>query len=481
MRVHRLLAIPVVTCLVALAIPGAGAARVEPPRPHVNGIDSTAQDAASARAAVQGQDEHSPNARRLANIPRSSEFRFNDPAQGGNFQSDLAFKGNLAVAGNYNGFRVIDIKNPARPKVVRDVWCPGPQNDVSIWGDAIVLSVDTPLTGTGCTAGPAAAPFQNAWEGLRIFSLKQILAAKPSSDGFTRVEPKGAVYTDCGSHTHTGIPAGDKVLLYVASYPLRSGPTCGPRTSPTDPWDPLHKKISIVEMPLTNPAGARLLKYVPVNVPTWNLLPAPFNPMQGCHDFQVYPAKKLAAAACSSVGQLWDISDPRNPRTLSYKWQVDQPQVEFYHSAAFTWDGKVVIFGDESINQTCDDGSGSGRLYFHDAKTGRLLGTFNIPRKQGTYCSAHLFQVLKTARGYRLVASWYTGGVTVVDFTNPAKAKEIAYYDPALLSATDEGLWSAYPYNGFVYSNGYERGFDSYLIGPAIRGARFSTLNPQTQ
>jgi hypothetical protein len=482
-NIRHLLTLSAAALLVGVgAVPGAAAAPGAPPKPHVQGIDANAPGRAASRSVAPGQDEHSPNARRFANIPRSSEFRFNDPAQGGSFQSDLAFIGHLAIAGNYNGFRIIDIRNPARPRVVRDVWCPGAQNDVSIWGDSLVASVDQPLTGTGCGAGPAAAPFDKAWEGLRVFSLKQILAKKPDADGFTRVAPKGAVYTDCGSHTHTGIPDGKRVVLYVSSYPLRSGATCGPRRGPGDTWDPLHKKIAIVELPLANPAGMRLLKYAPINVPTWNLLPPPsFNPMQGCHDIQVFPARKLAAAACASVGQLWDISDPANPRTLSFKWQVDEPQVEFYHSAAFTWDGKVTIFGDESVNQTCDDGSGSGRLYFHDTRTGKLLGTFNIPRPQGTYCSAHLFQVLKTHKGYRLVSSWYTGGLTVVGFTDPAHAKEIAYYDPALVSPDDEGLWSAYPYNGFVYSNGLDRGFDSYIVGPAVRGARYSVLNPQTQ
>jgi hypothetical protein len=99
------------------------------------------------------------------------------------------------------------------------------------------------------------------------------------------------------------------------------------------------------------------------------------------------------------------------------------------------------------------------------------------------YCSAHLFNVLKTDEGYRLVAAWYSGGVTVVDFTDPSAASEIAYYDFAPLEAVDtEGLWSAYGYNGFVYSNGLYRGFDSLFIPQARAGAKkLSTLNPQTQ
>jgi hypothetical protein len=82
----------------------------------------------------------------LAHLDRSS------PAT----QSDLAFIGRYALAGNYNGFRVIDVSRPRRPVVVRDVWCPGPQNDISVWGDAIVVSIDSVRTSPGCTGAPAS-------------------------------------------------------------------------------------------------------------------------------------------------------------------------------------------------------------------------------------------------------------------------------------------------------------------------------------
>jgi hypothetical protein len=199
---------------------------------------------AAAPAQASPEDQHSPQAKALANIPRSSDFRWNDPARGRNFQSDLAFEGHLAIAGNYNGFRVINISDPAHPSVVRDVWCPGPQNDVSIWGDVIVASVDDVLTSPACgslRAVPQTDP--NGWEGLRIFSLKQVLATQPDPDGFTRVRPVGSVFTKCGSHTHTGIPDGNRIIVYVASYSLRSGPRCGPekrrhiRLRPVPPAD----------------------------------------------------------------------------------------------------------------------------------------------------------------------------------------------------------------------------------------------------
>ena len=46
-----------------------------------------------------------------------------------------------------------------------------------------------------------------------------------------------------------------------------------------------------------------------------------------------------------------------------------------------------------------------------------------------------------------LVNAWYTGGVNVIDFSNPTKLKETAFYDT--IEAT--GTWSAYPYTGPMF------------------------------
>ena len=44
-------------------------------------------------------------------------------------------------------------------------------------------------------------------------------------------------------------------------------------------------------------------------------------------------------------GQIWDISDLEHPRTVG---RVFNPNVEFFHSATFSYDGRRVIFGDEA-------------------------------------------------------------------------------------------------------------------------------------
>ncbi len=62
-----------------------------------------------------------------------------------------------------------------------------------------------------------------------------------------------------------------------------------------------------------------------------------------------------------------------------------------------------------------------------------------------------------------MVQAWYQGGISVFDFTNAKKPKEIAWFDRGPLS--DErlilgGSWSAYWYQGHIYSNDIQQGFD---------------------
>ena len=448
------------------------------------------EDGDTHSAAHTSPGGNSTNMHRKAFVPKSS-------AQ---FQSDLAFQGNLLFAGNYNGFRIIDIKSPSNPSVIADVWCPGEQGDISVWGDLVVVSVDQVLTGPSCGALPATTTTADGnWEGLRFFSVEDVLATPTGPDGFKRPQPLATVYLDCGSHTHTGYPAGDTLFVYNSSYALRSGPTCGPENASAKGYDPLHGKIGIVEVPLDDPADFSVSYHMLDSaVVPWNLISGPgFNPMRACHDIQVDVANQMAAAACASVGQVWDLSDPMSPQTL---WTTDQPEVQFYHSALFSEDRETVIFGDEIIIGHCNDGTGSGQLWFHDSGDGTLLSAHQTPRNQagpegGTYCSAHLFNNIPTNKGNVLVASWYSAGTAVVDYSDPANPKEIGFFDPADTATTLTSTWAAYWYNGLIYTNdgtgrvgtdrSWSRGVDVFLLSDKVKAAasakKLSELNPQTQ
>jgi hypothetical protein len=127
-------------------------------------------------------------------------------------------------------------------------------------------------------------------------------------------------------------------------------------------------------------------------------------------------------------------------------------------------------------------------LFFFRARTGEPLGTLLHPRPQTQFenCTWHNYNVVPTDRRYVLVSGNYQSGISVVDFTDPANAREIAFADPAPLSATSlivGGDWSTYWYDGRIYQSDIRRGLIVWnLSDPAVAGARkLGHLNPQTQ
>lgn len=391
--------------------------------------------------------------------------------------SDLAFWGQTVYAGNYDGFRVLDVSDPETPQLLADVDCPGAQHDVSVWQHLVFLSVDAPRTGPGCdsTAITSGAP---GWEGIRIFDVMD-----PRAPVMV-----GSVATDCGSHTHTLLPDPEngRVLLYVSSYPasaLGNSPHGNRCHRATLDGGQGHSKISVVEVPLALPFAARV-----VSEPRFDLADHDgIAGLRGCHDVTVFVELRLATAACLSEAQLWDISDPVNPRTLT---RIDNPAVEFWHSASFTWDGRLVIFGDEAGGGSeprcrASDPTTTGALWFYDvaglaAGHTTPVGHWKTPRVQGdaANCTTHNYNVVPVLGRYVLVAASYAAGTSVVDFTDPSASREIAHMD-----GHGANTWSSYWYDGFVYANDSGRGVDVMLLSDQARaGARkLGRLNPQTQ
>jgi hypothetical protein len=407
---------------------------------------------------------------READLNRNMELLANLPNAATN--SDLAFWGDLAFAGDYQGFRVIDVSEPSAPVVLASVRCPGAQGDVSVWGTLLFRSIDRPQTSDRCE-GRNVRGTAVGFEGIRIFDV-----GDPAAPRFVK-----AVATDCGSHTHTLVPdlGNGRVLLYVSSFP---SPPLGPTPYGTDCQRLLedgsqgHSKISIVEVPLADPGAARV-----VAEPYLQLSDFRKAGHRGCHDITVFLELRRAAAACLSEGQIWDISDRAAPRILE---RVDKKGVSIWHSAAFTWDGTRVLFGDES------GGGGAPRCKVEDAHTvgavwiyalanpASPLGSFKISRPQTGNCTAHNFNLVPVPGRDVLVSAWYTGGTSVADVSDPAAAVELGFYAAQSPAAN---TWSSYWYDGYVYANDIARGVDvlRFTGEEAVTGIRFGRLNPQTQ
>lgn len=420
----------------------------------------------------QGPDNYSKNTKLLANLA---------PAAGTTTQSDLAFDGKLAYAGNYQGFRVIDISDPENPSLVADFRCNGAQSDVSVYRGLLFQSVDAPQSHGGCdsTSSGITAATPGMFEGIRIFDV-----SNPANPVHLT-----SVRTDCGSHTHTLVPdpANNRAFLYVSSYPL-GGAAQGPNCKRAEDGGG-HNKISIVEVPLDNPTGASVSPYFLDGDTQWATYLGAFT-FRACHDISVFTELKRAAAACMSEGQIWDISDPAKPQFVRrYDNPAVKPEnIDLFHSATFSWDGKVVAFGDESggggAARCVDPDSDQGRIWFVDAATGDELGSYKIPRSVETTCTMHNFNFLPLPDGKKvLVSSAYSGGTTVVDVdkllagASEADA-EIGYAQPHRANA-----WSSYWYNGHVYANDITRGLDVFLVGDKARAGakKLPYLNPQTQ
>jgi hypothetical protein len=406
--------------------------------------------------------------------------------------TDMAFWGTTALLGRLDqsspagpgGFRIMNIAEPAQPREAGEFTCPGDQSDLSVWKDLVVVSVDKP-TEPGCRPPTSTS----TWEGIRLVSI-----ANPQSPTVLK-----EISTDCGSHTNTVYPdpANNKLYVYVLSYPLAG--RYNPAQSLATCNAAGHHKISIVEVDLSNPGatGQDDVKTVDVGPSTI-----------GCHDVTFFMERKLAAAACLTESQIWDLADPANPRIIG---RIPDPRINIHHSTTFSNDGRTLVVGDELGGAAASPGCLSdkdtyGGLFFYDvsgekARAPARAGTYKLPQQVvSEFCTAHLFNVVprKDDRDV-LVSSWYAGATSVIDFTDPYAPRQIAYYIPSETTSPDEqpteaAAWASYWYNGYVFSNNFDedvnsiskrsRGLDVFKIDLASvnKGAvKLPRLNPQVQ
>jgi hypothetical protein len=219
-----------------------------------------------------------------------------------------------------------------------------------------------------------------------------------------------------------------------------------------------------------------------------------------CHDITVYSALGLAAGACSGNGILLDIKDPVHPKRLD---AVNDPNYSYWHSASFSNDGTKVVFTDEwggGLGARCrpNDPSKWGAdaiFHLHDDKL-TFASYYKLPAAQSDTenCVAHNGSLIPVPGRDIEVQAWYQGGVSVMDFTDAANPKEIAYFDrgpidPKMLVLGGE--WSAYWYNGNIYGSEIARGLDIFELTPtqfltqneidAAKTVRADVLNVQNQ
>jgi hypothetical protein len=225
----------------------------------------------------------------------------------------------------------------------------------------------------------------------------------------------------------------------------------------------------------------------------------PTGPTQ-CHDITVYPEIGLGAGACEGYGMLLDIRDPANPRRIA---AVADSNFSYWHSATFSNDGSKILFTDEwgggtqpKCRATDKPEWGANAIFTRAGTRLDFNSYYKISAAQTPQenCVAHNGSLIPIPGRDVMVQGWYQGGISVFDWTDPARPREIAYFDRGPADATKlipAGSWSAYWYNGVIVSSEIARGLDIFELLPsghlsqneidAAKTVRFAYKNTQGQ
>jgi hypothetical protein len=423
--------------------------------------------------------------------------------------TDFAFDGDRIYMGNYHGFLTFDVSS-GEPEHIGTVVCPGGQNDVSVHGDLLFMSVEANRARLDCGPGGVDGEVsEERFRGIRIFDISDI--SNPIQ--------VGAVQTCRGSHTHTIVPdPSDEGVIYI----YNSG-TSGVRPTeeldictggqPEENEETALYSIDVIKVPLAAPelsaivnrprifgdtdtgAIAALWRGGRAGVATQRTAQT-----NQCHDITVYPEYGLAAGACSGNGILLDISDPENPTRLD---DIFDPDMAYWHSANFSNDASKLIFTDEwgggvGARCTADSPANWGANIITTLEDGEINGQayFKLPTIQNETenCVAHNGSLVPVPGRDILAQSWYQGGLSLMDFTDPQNPFEIAYFDQGPVDGETLGVagyWSAYWHNGRIYASDIARGFQAFRLLPsehlseaeiaAAEQVIWGLNNPQTQ
>lgn len=406
----------------------------------------------------------------------------------GQANSDIAFQGNRAYQGNFQGFRILDISSPGNLRqILAYEDCQGSQGDVVVYGNILTRSWDAPAPANRTCDGEAVPP---GFEGLHVFDI-----SNPLDPDLVATVP-----TRCGSHTATGVPDPANNRLWIYNTPSYSAGNC--------PAGPPAAGIQVVEIPLNAPQNAAARQFEDAA------------PTIRCHDTGVILGDILRAACAGGDGiAVWtmdpaeggSLGDPRLEYVRDMR-NTGVPDFKVGHSAAWSNDGETLIVGHEpdgGVRARCQE-TGTvfqdptanyqvqtddmKSLFFLDSDTGATRGKWTLTRDQSRFenCTLHNYNVVPTDKGDWLVKGSYQSGISVLDFSDLSRVREIGYADPAPLSETTTptgaaavlgGDWSTHWYNGFIYQSDIARGAASWRFngGESFKAEKLNRLNPQTQ
>jgi hypothetical protein len=471
------------------------------------------------------------NIRLVSNSPTTEGFK-------GVTNSDLAFSRNWVFQGNYNGYQVWDITNPARPRLATSYLCPASQSDVSVYKNILFVSSENATGRTDCgTEADTAVVSQHRIRGIRIFDITDMNKPKYLAN----------VQTCRGSHTHTVVSDpkdANNIYIYISGSsqvrPEGELKGCADLSTENNP-NSSNFRIEVIKVPLADPSKATL-----VSAPRifQDLAAAPRaqarvsqdsaeqaaaaaarggagrggrggagggrggrggapqvrqGPTQ-CHDITVYPYIGLAGGACGGYGLLLDIRDVANPVRID---AAADSNYSFWHSATFSNDGSKILFTDEwggGSAPRCRASDkyewGANALFTIENRKMHFKSYYKMPAAQTSLenCVAHNGSLIPIPGREVMVQGWYQGGISVFDWSDISHPIEIAFFDRGPVDDTrlrSAGSWSIYWYNGLLVSSEINRGLDIFELQPsafltqneidAAKTVRHEFLNAQEQ
>jgi hypothetical protein len=432
---------------------------------------------AAPAAAEHASRPHTTNLRAMGHSPDFGSFLVPDGQRDAN--SDLAFQRNFVFHGDYDGFRIV--RGGPSPELNSRTRCNGDQGDIVVYKDVLVRAWNAPKDEPRNCDGTTVPP---GFEGMHIFDISNRkdpvlvgeveLSARPQADS-----------PGCGTHTLTLVPDGDRVVIYNATS--GGNDLLAPQDQECD-W------IDIVEVPLDDPGAASHLRREPLVGG------------HAAHDNGVILGDvNMLASASGHMSNVFDIGDNAIPggslEDPQFLYTIEEPGVcntggplcnGNWHSAAFTWDGEVIILGWEpggGAAPECEatDPPVKKSAFFYDAHTGAKLGQWTLPRPQSSEenCTIHNYNVVPLRNGrYVLVSGNYQAGTWVTEFTDPANPVTLGWSDPPPLVPTQlGGAWSSYWYNDHIYESEITKGLNVFrFTGKEARpDIHLRRLNPQTQ
>ncbi|HZI91033.1 MAG TPA: hypothetical protein VFD31_05330 [Thermoleophilaceae bacterium] len=420
---------------------------------------------ASAVSAAPPLDGKGQNIDLVANLALDPEAGVPGGANDRDFSSspaaaDLELAGDYAYVGSYSqGLVIVNISScddpsqPAKcqPFVQGALPCSGGQFDVQLSPDAniAVVAHESASSSKDCHKGE---------EGAQIVDISNKSAPREIafiSDHKSDGSASGEVVD--GAHNVTL----DWPNLYIDNY------------------TPTYPEIDVYS--LANPASPAKIGAINFNA----------NGKLGPHDSipnHRPDGKNLLYAASITKSDVIDISDPTKPRVMQ---TIIDPQVGISHGAEPNHKRDVLIVTDEYgggtgvgacggqqgdatgatplvPGQAGSAGVGAVHFYRLDPATGLVqrggtdkAGIFNIPAEANepaqvaddAGCTSHVFWQAPDQN--RFTIAWYGRGTRVVDFSDPAKPRQLGFFVP--LGAN---TWSAKPHRGFIFSGDMARGLD---------------------